>query len=107
MFARAAAAPVLRKETPFNVKYEHQGREVVVQGIIDCWFTENGKIVLIDYKSGRYNANDPTEAERAIGEYGVQMDIYRTALERITGREVAEAWLYMTASGAAVNIPKL
>ncbi|MDR2610191.1 MAG: UvrD-helicase domain-containing protein, partial [Clostridiales Family XIII bacterium] len=105
LFARAAAAPLLRKETPFNLKYEHLGREVIVQGIIDCWFAENGSLVLIDYKSGGYRAADPAEAERVAAEYGVQMDIYRTALERITGRAVAESWLYMTSAGAAVPVP--
>jgi ATP-dependent helicase/nuclease subunit A len=106
LFARAAAAPVLRKETPFNVKYLLNKSEVIVQGIIDCWFAESGNLILIDYKSGWYDAADPAGAERAVAEYGVQVDIYRTALEKITGRAVAEAWLYMTGAGVAVAVPR-
>ncbi|MDR1068913.1 MAG: UvrD-helicase domain-containing protein [Clostridiales Family XIII bacterium] len=106
LFARAASSPLLRKETPFNYKHEYRGREVIVQGIIDCWFAENGSLVLIDYKSGRYDANDPNERQRVISAYGIQIDIYRRALEAITGFPVAESWLFMADAGAAVLMPR-
>ena len=62
---------------------------VVVQGIIDAFFEEEGELVIVDYK---------TDAVRSAGElrkrYQVQMDLYQEALERITEKKVKEKILY-------------
>jgi ATP-dependent helicase/nuclease subunit A len=59
-----------------------------VQGIIDCWFVEDGQIVLLDYKS-----NMKTDEIRAL--YQAQIDLYRQALEDLTGMPVKEAYRYL------------
>ena len=51
---------------------EVEGEEALVQGIIDCFFIENGKAILVDYKTTAPR-NVPGVKER----YAVQMDIYR------------------------------
>ena len=60
-----------------------------VQGIADMFFEEDGKIVLVDYKTNRN-----TTPEKLIGEYKGQLEIYKKALSEMTGKKVGECWLF-------------
>lgn len=51
--ARRMAGARLYRETPFTLSREQDGETVLVQGIIDCYFVEDGKAILVDYKSDR------------------------------------------------------
>ena len=62
------------KEKPFVMDYEG----VLVQGIIDVFWLENDKIVLLDYKTDRVNA-----AKELIDRYSTQLKLYADALGRI------------------------
>ncbi|MGI6722193.1 MAG: helicase-exonuclease AddAB subunit AddA [Anaerovoracaceae bacterium] len=85
---RAAAAEKVNKESHFNMLYDHNGREVIVQGVIDCWFEDADGLVLLDYKT-----NESVSGIEA--KYRDQIDIYARALETVTGHEVGEAYLYL------------
>jgi len=65
------------------------GETVVVQGIIDCAFEENGKLILLDYKTDRVEALEILR-ER----YGEQLRLYRRAMRECFGMEVAETLVY-------------
>ncbi len=97
--ASAQNRGTLRREKPFNLKMEVEGEEALVQGIIDCFFIENGKAVLVDYKTTAPR-NVPGVKER----YAVQMDIYRKAIEEATGYEIRESYLYLTNLGLTVDM---
>jgi len=70
LLARAAAAGFLIKEAPFNMKMPFgetiRGRDsgdaasedIVVQGVIDLLFSENEGLVIVDYKTGWFDASD-------------------------------------------------
>lgn len=75
--------------------------ELMLQGVIDCYFEENGEIVLIDFKTD--NVQKGSEAQRAAN-YAVQMDIYSYALERMTGKRVREKILYFFKTGSTVKV---
>ena len=60
-----------------------------VQGVADMFFEENGKIVLVDYKTNRN-----TTAEKLAEEYKGQLEIYKKALAEMTGAEVGECVLF-------------
>ena len=89
----------LYREKPFNLIMEVDGTDAMVQGIIDCFFVENGKAVLVDYKTTAPR-NVPGVKER----YSVQMDIYKRAIEEATGLKVAESYLYLTNLGITVDM---
>jgi ATP-dependent helicase/nuclease subunit A len=59
------------------------------------YFKEDGAYVLADFKSGRYTPGKPGEEQRIKRRYAGQIDLYRQALEEITGTKVKEALLYM------------
>ncbi|MEG0156571.1 MAG: UvrD-helicase domain-containing protein, partial [Anaerovoracaceae bacterium] len=89
---RAAKAEKLYKEKAFNILHDHQGTEIIVQGIIDCYFEEKGELVLLDYKT-----NYATEEVRET--YRAQIDLYKEALEKTEGKPVKEAYLYLFSKG--------
>lgn len=84
-FAFLMKAGELYPDSPKNVRDE----EIVVQGKADCAFLENGKLVLIDYKSDRV-----TDADTLRQRYAPQVDIYSRALQECIGYEVTERYLY-------------
>lgn len=62
---------------------------VLVQGIADCVFEENGALVLVDYKTD----NVHTE-EELLALYQRQIAFYRNAVAKTLGKPVKEAMLY-------------
>ena len=100
----AAGEGKLRKEKPFTLKTERGGRELLVQGVIDCCFEEGGRMVLVDYKSNYIDPRKDHDAElaRLKDEYRVQIELYSEAVNKGTGMDVSEACLWLFASGEAV-----
>ena len=96
----------LSKEKPFTLKTERSGREILVQGVIDCCFEENGGMTLVDYKSsyirkgGRYEE----ELDRIRKEYKVQLELYSEAVKKGTGLDVNAAYLYLFNSGDYIEV---
>lgn len=103
---RAAASKTIKKEQPFNLTKEVDGEIIVVQGIIDCYFEEDGEFVLLDYKSNYVDKNNPDEKNRFVSLYKEQVNLYREALETITGVLVKEAFLYLTGISETIKIPR-
>ena len=72
---------------------------VLVQGIIDGFFEEDGELVLMDYKTDTL----PENGEQILrNRYHVQMDFYKRALESITGKQVKETFLYSFSLGKEI-----
>ncbi len=94
---KAARAGRLYKEKPFvmgkradEVSPETDSSAMVlIQGIIDAFFEEDGQLVLVDYKTDAVKTK-----EELVGRYKAQMDLYQEALERATGKQVKEKILY-------------
>lgn len=110
---RAAAAEeegLLERERPFTMIMEKSGEEVLVQGIIDCYFTElvdgKKKTTLLDYKSNRIFRDRPMEEEfnRMRSLYSEQIDIYKTAINEAGEGPVTESYLYLLDIGETVVV---
>lgn len=78
--------------SPAEIYFESGGNdEILIQGVIDCYFEEDDKIVVIDFKTDRVTSETVnTKAER----YAPQLNIYAEALTRITGKIVKEKIIY-------------
>ncbi|MBQ6845415.1 MAG: helicase-exonuclease AddAB subunit AddA [Agathobacter sp.] len=72
--ARADASGDLFREKPFVMDY----KGMLLQGIIDVFWLEDEKIVVLDYKTDRIQV-----AEELITRYKTQLDLYADALCRI------------------------
>lgn len=70
----------------------YENELVRLQGIIDCFFEEDDEIVLLDYKTDYVEeGNEESIKER----YRVQIQYYKEAIEKITGKKVKESYLYL------------
>ena len=63
---------------------------------MDCYFLENGKWVLVDYKTDRELDEGRLES------YRLQLRLYAHALEGATGIEVGEKILYDVRRGKEI-----
>lgn len=104
---RAAKNGQLSIEQPFvlgisadrlNTRFPKE-ETVLIQGIIDAFFVEDGKIVLLDYKT------DAVSSKQAlIDRYELQLDYYREALEKITGMKVEQKLIYSFALNETIRL---
>ncbi len=73
---------------------------VVVQGIADAVFEENGALVIVDYKTDRVKTPD-----ELLTRYQTQLNIYASALAEIFRMPVKECVLYSFALHCSVPVP--
>lgn len=111
---RVTQAGRIKREVPFSYRlragevYDGVPRElgeepVLVQGVIDCLFEEDGGWVLLDYKTDAVGRS-PHALQAAVDRYRVQVDLYAAAIERIMGQPVRGAYLYFFDGGHAVDM---
>ncbi len=106
---KADACGLLKKEIPFVIGIkgkelyeelvEHFDDLILVQGVIDCYFEEEGEIVLVDYKTDFVK-----DEEILIKRYNKQMLFYKRAIEQITGKKVKERILYALTMGQEIKL---
>lgn len=103
---RIVAAKKVQKEVSFNLKTEEDGQTITVQGTIDCYFPEEDGIVLVDYKSNFVdNRKEEEDVQRLVRWYEPQLQMYRKALETISGCHVKQMYLYLFSAGRAMELP--
>lgn len=94
---RAAYDNKLYREQPFvlgiaakrlNDSFPDE-ENVLIQGIIDLFFIEDGKIVLLDYKT-----DNVAKIEDLSSRYHTQLDYYEESLQRIINIPVGEKLIY-------------
>ena len=73
----------------------------MLQGIIDCYFEENGGIILVDYKTDIVKNGDTNSL---IEKYKSQLDYYGKALEVTLEKDVKERYLYSFSTDEAVEV---
>lgn len=89
---REAAFILKKKALEVIDDLEDCSEELLIQGVIDCYFEEGEELVLIDYKTGNVLYENLEIMKKR---YGVQMELYKEALERITGKKVKESYIYL------------
>lgn len=73
--------------------------KIVVQGIADCVFVEDGKLVIVDYKT-----DTGVDAEALLDRYSAQLEIYREELSQALGMPVKETLLYSFFMNSTVKV---
>jgi ATP-dependent helicase/nuclease subunit A len=77
------------------------GHTIMLQGIIDCMFFEDGNIIMIDYKSDNVEpGNEEAHAKR----YSLQLELYSEAAEGLTGLGVSERYIHFLKTGVSVRL---
>lgn len=122
LFASMQRAKKLYRELRFNIRLPASEftqnktyqmtlstEEVLVQGVIDCLYeTEDGKWVLVDYKTDAVLAqfqNHPEDMERLLRQrHEKQLAYYRRACQALLHVEVSHSILYAFALGKAIEL---
>lgn len=90
----------LNREQPFVIcDDENDPESMLVQGIIDAYFIEDEKIVLVDYKTDR-GKNE----QKLICDHKTQLDYYAKALSRLLHRDIKESVIYSTVLKKSISI---
>ena len=89
---RAARASRIEREFDFLFYFEG----VVLRGQIDLWFEEGWELIVVDYKTDRYESPEA---------YQQQLQIYAVALEPYTGRIADRAFLSYLRLEKLIEIP--
>ena len=110
----AAAQGTLSREMPFTVFMEAgqlpdspeaaADEKVILQGVIDACFLEDGDWIIVDYKSDRLTDESPEGLEAAAQAHRQQLRLYADALTTLTGRAVREAYIFLISAGEAVRL---
>lgn len=103
------AAPGLRREFKFSILVPAadyygaagEGEQVLLQGVVDCFFETEEGLTVVDFKTDRVTAE--TAAAKA-EEYRPQLTAYARALEEITGKRVARRTLWFFAADLSVEL---
>ncbi len=96
---RLLASPRVEREWPFNLRVRGGEDRLLVQGVIDCCFLEDGEWVLLDYKTDR--ADDP---DALADRYRPQIGWYAKALETITGIPVRQRLICLLRAGLEIAV---
>ncbi len=96
LYARIRASSAVYREQRFSVRVPatllggDEGEDVLLQGVIDCFFAEaDGSMTVVDYKTDRISDGALLRKKHAL-----QLECYRRAVERMTGRPVRETLLW-------------
>ena len=101
------AAKKLNRESPFVISIPAaeiepslpENETICVQGVIDCWFEEKDRVVLVDYKTDAYE--NPSEiAEK----YKKQLSYYERALQSKFNNKLIEKYLYLLHKDDIISI---
>ena len=106
---RLLASPRIEREKEFDVyidadKLTDTGSKapIMLQGVIDCCFIEDGAWVLVDHKTTHI---DKTHTANTVARrYARQLELYADALEKLTGLPVKEKYLYLLSVDEAVKL---
>ncbi|OKP89970.1 UvrD-helicase domain-containing protein [Paenibacillus sp. P32E] len=79
------------------------GESVLIQGVIDCLFREEGRLILLDYKTDAV-VEHQGGIDSLKEKYRFQLELYSKALLNILGEPVSEIWLYFFDGGHAVKL---
>jgi len=77
----------------------YEKEQILVQGVIDLFFEEDGQIILVDYKTDRVHSMEELKKR-----YQIQLDYYAEVLEKGREMKCKEKYLYSFALGESALI---
>ena len=108
--ARLRRSPRVEREFKFSLlapaadyyPEAEPGEEVLLQGVVDCWFVEeDGTVTVVDFKTDRVSE---ANVERRAGDYRPQLDAYTRALSQAAGVAVGRRCLWFFSVGHEVEL---
>ena len=93
-------------------KLRNDGTQLTVQGVVDCIFTdENGKCVLLDYKTDRLTReeleNEDLARQKLLSRHSRQLLLYRKICRQMLGKDIDEVYIYSLPLGKTIDVTPL
>ncbi len=122
LITKMLSAKKVHRELRFNVyldashftddekkKEAYRGREILVQGVIDCIIEgKDGSVILCDYKTDRLTRSELSNrslAEKKLREkHSTQLGLYSLAVEKIFGKKPDGVMIYSLPLGDTIDI---
>ena len=82
--------------------HPESGDEILLQGVVDCFFETPDGITVVDFKTDRVTGRE--ELEQRVRHHRPQMETYSRALERVLEKKVVRRVLYFLRAGEAVEV---
>ena len=103
---RMRKSKLVYREKAFTLPLEiedgnNESCTILIQGIIDCMWQEEGAWVLLDYKSNYVPAE---KEEEFVQSYYSQLKLYAKAIEQIWQEPLKEAYLYLLNRNKAIEV---
>ncbi len=100
----------LKREIPFTMAVPARTLDVaadahdsvVVQGVVDALFEENGELVIVDYKTDQIRPDE--DLQELASKYAISLQLYADAMAKGYDKPVREAWLYYARNDLAVRV---
>ncbi len=109
LFARMTSAARLERELPFSYPIGAEqlygtaaDESVLLQGVLDVCFLEDGGWTIVDYKTDRIRPGE--SAEQAAARHAGQLRLYALALEALTGQPVRQLYVVLLTHRAAICV---
>ncbi len=109
LLGRILSSDLVMREKKFTIEVpisdiyegmeEYSDEMIMIQGIADCAFLENGELVVVDYKTDRLESEDMFRKK-----YASQVLIYKKALKLATDYDVKETLLYSFHLGKEIKV---
>ena len=109
LLSRILSSGLVMREKKFTIEvpvsYVYEGMDeysdemIMIQGIADCAFLEDGKLVVVDYKTDRLPNEDMFREK-----YASQVLVYKKALKLATGYDIKETLLYSFHLGKEIKV---
>lgn len=106
---RILSSPRVERERQFNYRVSARkaicadtDEPMLLQGVIDCCFFEDGAWVVLDYKTDRLRPGETPE--QAAEKHKRQLQLYSDALSALTGEPVKAKYIHLLSVGKTVAL---
>ena len=110
LFSRVKGSSMVKKEMRFLTEFDatdlkptldksFKCEKIVVQGAVDLLFEENGKLVIVDFKTDRNKNEDELRSA-----YKEQLEIYAKACSSLLDLPIGELYIYSFSLQKAIKI---
>ncbi len=76
-----------------------EGESIIIEGVVDCAFEENGKLIIVDFKTDR-----ASDSDELVEKYKEQLSVYRRCLSEVIGLPVAQTLIYSFRLGEIIAV---
>ena len=82
-----------------TLEFPYSEEPIILQGAVDCLFEENGKIIIVDYKTDWGKSS-----EELTDMYSPQLRLYKLAIEQVLGKIVSQCVIYSFGLGREIAL---